>query len=55
MNPLQKLKITVSKTADGEFDYLQILSGDQFSLNIVLIAENVVVTDARPQEGRNAG
>lgn len=48
MNPIPKLTIQVTKTADGQFDYVQILSGDQFSLNIVLIANQIVVDDRRP-------
>lgn len=51
MNPIDKLTVQISKTADGQFNYLQILSGDQFALNIVLIAQEIVVRDARaPQE-----
>jgi len=47
MNPIPKLRIQVTKTADGKFDYVQILSGDQFSVNIVLIANYIVVDDRR--------
>ncbi len=43
----QKLTIQISKTADGQQNYMQILSGDQFSLNIVLIADEIVVDDRR--------
>lgn len=50
LSPQKKLKITITKTADGQFDYLQILSVDQFSLNIVLIAEELEVGDARPDD-----
>jgi hypothetical protein len=45
--PYTELRITVTKTADGSADYVQILSGDQFALNIVLIANRIVVQDAR--------
>lgn len=48
MNPIPKLTISVTKTADGQHEYVQILSGDQFSLNIVLIANQIVVKDSRP-------
>lgn len=41
-----KLTITVSKTVDGAQDYLQILSGDAFSVNIVLLGE-IEVHDTR--------
>jgi len=45
--PPKKLTITLSRTADGQADYLQILSEDQFSLNVVLIAEQIFVRDQR--------
>jgi hypothetical protein len=45
--PYPKLTVTVSKTADGKTDYLQVLSGDQFALNIVLIADKIEMRDAR--------
>lgn len=44
---LPPLRIQVTKTADGKLDYLQITSSDQFSLNIVLIAEEITVEDCR--------
>lgn len=46
---LPPLRIQVTKTADGKLDYLQITSSDQFSLNIVLIAEEITVEDCREQ------
>ena len=42
-----KLRVTVSKTSSGNAEYLQVLSDDQVSVNIVLIAETIEVTDAR--------
>jgi len=50
MIPLPNLKLTISKTADGSRDYLQIVSDDQFALNIVLIAGKIEVADSRPPE-----
>ena len=44
---LGKLKFTVSKTADGSADYIQIMSEDMFSLNIVLIGSEIVIRDER--------
>jgi hypothetical protein len=44
-----KLKITVSRTRGGDQDYLQIISDDQFSVNVVLIAERIEINDARPK------
>ena len=32
-----KYKVAITKTADGVQDYMQIISDDQFSTNIVLI------------------
>lgn len=42
-----KLNILISKTANGKSDYLQIMSEDQFSVNIVLISEEIKVEDKR--------
>jgi hypothetical protein len=50
MTPLPNLTVTISKTADGLHDYLQVVSDDQFALNIVLIAGKIVVADSRPPE-----
>lgn len=44
----RKLTITLSKTATGDRDYLQVLSADGWSLNIVLIADSIEVKDSRP-------
>lgn len=41
------LTVTLSKTSDGQDDYLQIMSLDQFSVNIVLISSKITVKDAR--------
>ncbi len=49
MTPIDQLTITVSKTADGSDDYVQIMSGDQFTINVVLIAAEVEVNDSRPK------
>jgi len=51
VNPIDKLTILVSKTADGRNDYVQVLSGDQFSLNVVLIARKITIRDVRPTDG----
>ncbi len=55
--PMPPLRIQISKTADGKQDYLQILSSDQFSLNIVLISSEITVTDGRipPSAARRSG
>ncbi len=45
----QPLTVTISRTADGTADYLQIISADQFALNIVLISSKITVKDVRPK------
>ena len=42
-----KLNVTVTKTANGQQDYVQIMSEDMFSINIVLISEEITVEDKR--------
>lgn len=44
-------KVTITKTADGNQEYMQIISEDQFSMNIVLIGKFEVL-DTR-QAGHN--
>ena len=41
-----KYKVTITKTSDGHQEYMQVISQDQFSTNIVLIGE-FDVKDAR--------
>jgi hypothetical protein len=48
MSPIQKLRITVTKTANGEDEYVQIMSGDHFTVNVVLIADQIEIVDDRP-------
>lgn len=51
-NPIQlrpslyTLRITVQKARDGQ-DYVQIMSSDQTSVNIVLVAPKIEVKDQR--------
>jgi hypothetical protein len=51
----KKLKLTVTKTSDGANEYVQIMSADQFSVNIVLIAEHIEILDARPAPAPEKG
>lgn len=44
------LKITVTKTANGLQEYLQVISDDQFAINVVLIADKIEILDTRPVE-----
>lgn len=42
-----KLLVTVTKTSMGDSDYIQVMSDDQVSVNIVLVAEKITVVDHR--------
>ncbi len=44
---LPPLTVTISRTADGQNEYMQIVSADQFSLNIVLISQKITIQDSR--------
>lgn len=48
MTEIDKLRITVTKTADGQRDYVQVISSDQFTVNVVLIAGVIDIVDTRP-------
>ncbi|KKK60045.1 hypothetical protein LCGC14_3028270 [marine sediment metagenome] len=41
------LNVTITKTADGKQDYIQIMSDDIISVNIVLVADKIKVEDHR--------
>lgn len=49
------LKVTLSRTSMGVGQYMQIISADQQTVNIVLIAERIEVLDARDQAKPPAG
>lgn len=44
---MEGLTVQVTKTRDGLRDYVQITSPDQLSINIVLIADEIVLEDHR--------
>lgn len=46
---LDKLTVTVTKTSDGLSDYIQVMSADMLTVNIVLIADLIVVEDHRAE------
>lgn len=46
---LGKITIEISKTSDGRSDYVQISSPAAFPVNIVLVAAEIEVRDARPK------
>jgi hypothetical protein len=43
------VKITISKTATGEGEYLQVISDDLTSVNVVIIADKFEIKDAREE------
>lgn len=45
---LPKLNVTISKTAQGIGEYLQITSDDATTVNVVLIAATIEIKDVRP-------
>lgn len=49
-----KLTVQITKTANGKQDYIQIMSEDYTSVNIVLIADQIEVKDDRTEEKTNA-
>ena len=42
-----KVTIQVSRSADGTGQYLQVMSGDMVSLNVVIVAKEFVIRDDR--------
>lgn len=42
-----KLNVLISKTSRGDKDYLQVISEDMVSVNIVLISDEVKIQDKR--------
>lgn len=42
-----KLNVTITKTSMGDSDYIQIMSDDMVSVNIVLVSEEITVADHR--------
>lgn len=45
----EKLVVTITKTADGKQEYIQILSADAIAVNVVLVAGGVELRDMRPR------
>jgi hypothetical protein len=48
-----KLNVTITKTSVGESDYIQIMSEDQVTINIVLVAQKIKVDDHREERRRS--
>ncbi len=45
---IEKLTIQVTKTADGLAEYVQVMSSDLLTVNVVLIADQIEILDGRP-------
>ena len=45
-----KLNVTVSKTSRGDQDYIQIMSDDMVSVNVVFVADKIEVKDVRKKK-----
>jgi len=43
-----KIRVQISKTADGKGDYMQAMSEDGMTINVVLVAGEIVLRDDRP-------
>ncbi len=41
------LSVVITKTADGLQDYIQVMSEDMISVNVVLVADKIKVEDTR--------
>lgn len=46
---IDKLTVTITKTADGKRDYVQIMSEDMLSINTVFIADYIKLQDHRDE------
>lgn len=42
------LEVTITKTSTLTHDYIQIMSDDQVTINVVFVADKIVVKDTRP-------
>ena len=47
---IPELCIQITKTSDGNHDYVQVMSADQLAINLVLLADRIIVSDRRPPE-----
>jgi len=45
-----QLNIQITKTSDGKQEYIQIMSADMVTVNVVLVADRIVMQDMRPKE-----
>lgn len=42
-----RINVTISKSSDGAHDYIQIISADLVTTNIVLVVDEILVKDLR--------
>ena len=47
---VDELRIQVTKTSDGLRDYVQVMSADQLTINVVMLADKVVIRDLRDEQ-----
>lgn len=49
------LQVTVTKTSRGDQDYIQVMSDDQISVNVVLVADRIEIQDHRGKKPTKSG
>ena len=49
---IETLKITISRTRDDLQDYVQVMSSDQLTVNVVLIANRIEIVDSRRKKAK---
>lgn len=49
---LDLVRVTITKTADGKREYIQLMSADQVSVNVVVVATKLEVQDSRNCRGQ---
>jgi hypothetical protein len=51
-----RLTVQITRTSDGKQDYIQIMSQDMVSVNVVFVADQIKLRDDRePPRGRKVG
>ncbi len=50
-----KLKVTITKTATGQGEYIQVMSDDKVSVNFVSVAEEIEVFAGRSDKAGKRG
>jgi hypothetical protein len=52
---LNTVRVTILKTPQGGSDYLQLISDDSISLNVVVVAGRIEVNDSRSVPKKKVG